>query len=392
MKLFTSESVTEGHPDKVADRISDAVLDAMLQANEEVGARLACACETMVSSRKVILAGEVTGPSIYFKSVVRTAIRDIGYTDPKIGFAADEVKVEVLLNEQSPDIAEGVRRSLEFREGISDDPDDQEGAGDQGLMFGYAIRESEHLMPLPIALAHQLAKRLTHVRKNGDLPYLYPDGKTQVTVQYENGKLVAVPRVLISTHHTPGTEIPQMKEDLQAHVVDHCGEGRFDERTKLLVNPSGRFEKGGPAADAGVTGRKIIVDTYGGYARHGGGAFSGKDPSKVDRSAAYFARYAAKNVVAAELADACEIAVSYAIGQARPFSLNVETFGTERMDRDRLQKLVEEFFDFRPKRMREQLGLHRPIYTPTSSYGHFGRPEFPWEATDQADALARAAG
>lgn len=392
MKLFTSESVTEGHPDKVADRISDAVLDAMLQADE--GARVAC--ETLVSNRKVILAGEVSDLSHDFESVARTAIRDIGYTDPDIGFAADEVEVEVLLNKQSADIAEGVNKSLEARQGLSDDPDDREGAGDQGLMFGFANRESEHLMPLPIALAHQLAERLTEVRKNGDLPYLHPDGKTQVTVEYKDGRPVSVPRVLISAHHAPGIEISQMKEDLRTHVVEHCGEGWFDERTMLLVNPSGKFEVGGPRADAGLTGRKIIVDTYGGYARHGGGAFSGKDPSKVDRSAAYYARYVAKNVVAAELADACEIAISYAIGQARPFSLNVETFGTAQMDPDRLQKLVEEceyeYFDFRPKRMLDQLGLRSPIYTPTSSYGHFGRPGFPWEATDQAAALRREAG
>lgn len=388
MKLFTSESVTEGHPDKVADRISDAVLDAMLQADE--GARVAC--ETLVSNRKVILAGEVSDQSHDFESVARAAIRDIGYVDPDIGFAADEVKVEVLLNEQSADIAGGVNESLEARQGLSDDPDDREGAGDQGLMFGYANRESEHLMPLPIALAHQLARRLAQVRKNGDLPYLNPDGKTQVTVEYENGRPVAVPRVLISAHHAPGIEKSQMQEDLRAHVVEHCGEGWLDERTKLLVNPSGSFVIGGPGADAGLTGRKIIVDTYGGYARHGGGAFSGKDPTKVDRSAAYYARYVAKNVVAAELAEACEIAVSYAIGKARPFSLNVETFGTAQMDPDRLRKLVGECFDFRPKRMLDCLGLRNPIYTPTSSYGHFGRPEFPWEATDQAAALRREAG
>lgn len=393
MKLFTSESVTEGHPDKVADRISDAVLDAMLRVDE--GARVAC--ETLVSSHKVILAGEVSDLDlpIDFELEARKAIRDIGYNDPKIGFAADKVKVDVLLNRQSADIAGGVNKSLEARQG-SDDPDDREGAGDQGLMFGFANRESEHLMPLPIALAHQLARRLAHVRKNGDLSYLYPDGKTQVTVEYENGRPVAVPWVLISAHHAAEIEIEQMEKDLRTHVLEHCGEGRFDERTELLVNPSGKFETGGPAADAGLTGRKIIVDTYGGYARHGGGAFSGKDPSKVDRSAAYFARYVAKNVVASKLADACEIAVSYAIGKAKPFSLNVETFGTERMDPARLKKLVKEFFDFRPKAMLDHLGLRRPIYTPTSSYGHFGRPEsppeFPWENTDQAAALAREAG
>lgn len=388
MKYFTSESVTEGHPDKVADRISDSVLDRLLR--DDKFARVAC--ETLVTDRKVILAGEVSDTSLDLEPVVREAIRDIGYDRPEIGFTADDVEVEVLLNPQSSDIKEGVRRSLEVRSGDSQDPYDGEGAGDQGLMFGYAVRESPHLMPLPIALAHELAARLARVRKSGDLPYLYPDGKTQVTVEYEAGKPVRAQRVLIAAHHAPGVELEDMERDIREHVLGHCGDGWLDSDTPLSVNTSGKFLEGGPKADAGLTGRKIIVDTYGGYARHGGGAFSGKDPSKVDRSAAYYARYAAKNVVASGLADACEIAVSYAIGKAGPFSLNVETFGTARMDPAQLTKLVEEAFDFRPLAMRRQLDLHRPIYARTSSYGHFGRPEFRWEETDRAEELGKAAG
>ena len=388
MKYFTSESVTEGHPDKVADRISDSVLDRLLKDNPQ--ARVAC--ETLVTDRKVVLAGEVSDLSLDLEPVVREAVRDIGYDRSEVGFAADDVEVGVLLNLQSSDIKEGVSCSLEVRSGGSQDPDDGEGAGDQGLMFGFAVRESAHLMPLPIALAHELAARLAEVRKSGTLPYLYPDGKTQVTVEYKEGKPVRVDRVLIAAHHAPDAEQEDLERDLRAHVLGQCGDGWFDSDTPLLVNTSGKFLVGGPAADAGLTGRKIIVDTYGGYARHGGGAFSGKDPSKVDRSAAYYARYAAKNVVASGLADACEIAVSYAIGTAHPFSLNVEPFGTSQMDPAQLHELVREVFDFRPLAMRRQLDLHRPIYVPTSSYGHFGRPEFPWEATDRAEELRKAAG
>ena len=388
MKYFTSESVTEGHPDKVADRISDSVLDRLLKDDPQ--ARVAC--ETLVTDRKVVLAGEASYVSLDLEPVVRQAIRDIGYDRPEVGFAADDVKVECLLNQQSSDIKEGVSRSLEVRSGGSQDPDDGEGAGDQGLMFGFAVRQSARLMPLPIALAHELAARLAEVRKSGILPYLYPDGKTQVTVEYKDREPVRVVRVLIAAHHAPDAEKEDLDRDLRAHVLGQCGDGWLASDTPLSVNTSGKFLVGGPAADAGLTGRKIIVDTYGGYARHGGGAFSGKDSSKVDRSAAYYARYAAKNVVASGLADACEVAVSYAIGTAHPFSLDVETFGTSRMDPAQIQELVREAFDFRPLAMRRQLDLHRPIYVPTSSYGHFGRPEFPWEATDRAEELRKAAG
>lgn len=388
MKYFTSESVTEGHPDKVADRISDSVLDHLLAADPQ--ARVAC--ETLVCDRKVVLAGEVSDPSLDLEPVVREAVRAIGYDRPEIGFTADDVEVEILLNRQSPDIKEGVSRSLEVRNRYSDDPDDQQGAGDQGLMFGYAVRQSVQLMPLPIALAHQLAAQLAEARKSGGIPYLYPDGKTQVTVEYREGRPVRVPRILIAAHHAPQVGEREMSHDIRTQVIAKCGGGLFDADTCLSINTSGAFTEGGPKADAGVTGRKIIVDTYGGYARHGGGAFSGKDPSKVDRSAAYYARYAAKNVVASGLADECEIAVSYAIGQARPFSVNVNTNGTARIAERVLNDLVRETFDFRPMAMRRQLDLHRPIYAPTSSYGHFGRPEFPWEAVDRAEELAKAAG
>ena len=388
MKYFTSESVTEGHPDKVADRISDSVLDRLLAADP--AARVAC--ETLVCDRKVVLAGEVSDLSLDLEPTVREAIREIGYDRPEIGFTADDAEVEILLNPQSPDIDGGVSKSLEVRTGGSDDPDDGQGAGDQGLMFGYANQEGPHLMPLPIALAHQLAARLAEVRKTGVLPYLYPDGKTQVTVEYEGGRPVRVPRVLIAAHHAKQVDKEEMARDIRAQVLDHCGDGWFDSDTPLSVNTSGAFTEGGPKADAGLTGRKIIVDTYGGYARHGGGAFSGKDPSKVDRSAAYYARYAAKNVVDSGLAEECEIAVSYAIGQARPFSVSVNTYGTARIEERLLNELVRETFDFRPLAMRRRLDLHRPIYAPTSSYGHFGRPDFPWEATDLAGELAKAAG
>ena len=388
MKYFTSESVTEGHPDKVADRISDSVLDRLLAADP--AARVAC--ETLVCDRKVVLAGEVSDLSLDLEPVVREAIREIGYDRPEIGFTADDVEVEILLNPQSPDIDGGVSRSMEARAGFSDDPDDQQGAGDQGLMFGYAVRESVQLMPLPIALAHQLAAQLAEARKSGAIPYLYPDGKTQVTVEYRDGKPVRVPRILIAAHHAPQIGEREMSHDIRTQVIAKCGGGLFDADTCLSINTSGAFTEGGPKADAGLTGRKIIVDTYGGYARHGGGAFSGKDPSKVDRSAAYYARYAAKNVVASGLADECEIAVSYAIGQARPFSVSVNTYGTARIEERLLKELVRETFDFRPLAMRNQLDLHRPIYAPTSSYGHFGRPDFPWEATDLAGELAKAAG
>ena len=381
----------------MADRISDSILDAIMERDPE--ARVAC--ETMVASSKVILAGEsgyspeLASESVLsgneLKEVVRAALQDIGYTYPDICFHADTVPIEVLLNRQSPDIAAGVEEAYEARDG-AEDPLDKLGAGDQGLMFGYANRETAELMPAPIHLAHRLAERLTEVRKAGELEYLRPDGKTQVTVAYEGPKPVRVTRVLISSHHSPDVSIEEMKEDLRARVVMQAGTDLIDAGTELIVNPSGRFVVGGPEGDAGLTGRKIIVDTYGGYARHGGGAFSGKDPTKVDRSAAYFARYVAKNVVAACLADRCEIQVAYAIGMARPFSVDVETFGTSKVNPGELATLVTEFFDFRPAAILRELDLRRPIYSATSAYGHFGRPGFPWESADRACSLADAAG
>lgn len=395
MRYFTSESVTEGHPDKAADRISDSILDAMLARDAE--ARVAC--ETMVTSAKVIVGGEVGRAEIdggELKGVVRGALRDIGYTGPAFdrrrGFHADTVPVEVLINPQSPDIGGAVSKALEVRKDRLHDPLDRVGAGDQGLMFGYAVRETQELMPAPIQLAHRLAERLAEVRKNGPLGYLRPDGKTQVTVAYDGPRPARAERVLISAHHPESVPQAELKRDLRAEVLEGVGHELIDSETELIVNPSGRFVIGGPQADAGLTGRKIIVDTYGGYARHGGGAFSGKDPTKVDRSAAYYARYAAKNTVAAGLADRCELQVAYAIGQARPFSVDVETFGTSAVDPAKLRKLVEEFFDFRPAAILDQLDLRRPIYARTAAYGHFGRAGFPWEATDRAEELAAAAG
>ena len=375
----------------MADRISDSILDAILQRDPE--ARVAC--ETMVASSKVIVAGETKNEANLcrcdLEDVVREALRDIGYTYPDICFHADTVPIEVLLNRQSPDIAAGVEKAYEARDGAKD-PLDMLGAGDQGLMFGYANRETDQLMPAPIHLAHRLAERLTEVRQTGELEYLRPDGKTQVTVAYNGPKPVRVKRVLISSHHSPEVTIEEMKEDLRAEVVTQLDTNLIDAETELIVNPSGRFVVGGPEGDAGLTGRKIIVDTYGGYARHGGGAFSGKDPTKVDRSAAYFARYVAKNVVAAGLADRCEVQVAYAIGMARPFSVDIETFGTSRDGEGKLAALVTEFFDFRPAAILEELDLRRPIYAPTSAYGHFGRPGFPWESTHRAAELANEAG
>ena len=395
MRHFTSESVTEGHPDKVADRISDSILDAMLA--RDPAARVAC--ETMVTSSKVIVAGEIGSRAGLSEDeiaeTVRGALRDIGYTgphfDPRRDFHAATVPVEVLLNPQSPDIGGGVSESLEVREG-SEDPLDRVGAGDQGLMFGYAVRETDELMPAPIQLAHRLAERLSEVRKDGRLGYLRPDGKTQVTVAYEGSRPVRAPRVLISAHHPDDVSLEEMERELRAEVLMGAGHELIDDETELIVNPSGRFVIGGPQADAGLTGRKIIVDTYGGYARHGGGAFSGKDPTKVDRSAAYYARYAAKNVVAAGLAERCELQVAYAIGQARPFSVDVETFGTSSIDPARLGELAAEYFDFRPAAVLEELDLRRPIYSRTAAYGHFGRADFPWESTEPSGGLAAAAG
>jgi S-adenosylmethionine synthetase len=391
--LFTSESVTEGHPDKIADQISDGVLDAVLE--QDPYARVAC--ETLVNTGLVVVSGEIsTTAQIDIQEIARETIRRIGYTDASLGFSADSCAVINTVDKQSPDIAQGVDRALEARGAESSDARLLAGAGDQGMMFGYATIETESLMPLPISLAHRLAERLAKVRKDHTLPYLRPDGKTQVSVRYRDGRPVEIEKLLISTQHTDGSEL-LIADDLWAHVVLPILPELYDEqklRDNFLVNPTGRFVIGGPVGDCGLTGRKIIVDTYGGMARHGGGAFSGKDPSKVDRSAAYAARWVAKNVVAAGLADRCEIQVAYAIGVAHPVSVAVETFGTEHLDPATIAQLIDDHFDLRPGAIRAELDLHRPIYRKTAAYGHFGReiPEFSWERTDRADALREAAG
>jgi S-adenosylmethionine synthetase len=393
--LFTSESVTEGHPDKIADQISDGVLDAVMR--EDPLGRVAC--ETLVNTGLVVVSGEITTSTyVDIQEIARETIRRIGYTDAALGFSADSCAVLNAVDKQSADIAQGVDQAYEQRSGSSDDDElDVAGAGDQGMMFGYASNETDELMPLPISLAHKLAKRLSEVRKDGTLDYLRPDGKTQVSVRYVDGKPTRVEKLLISTQHAEGVE-DQIKGDLWEHVVKPIlSEDLYDadelERS-FLVNPTGRFVIGGPVGDCGLTGRKIIVDTYGGMARHGGGAFSGKDPSKVDRSAAYAARYVAKNVVAAGLADRAEVQVAYAIGVARPVSVMVETFGTEKIGRGKILELINEHFDLRPGAFRDYLKLHRPIYQKTAAYGHFGRDDddFTWEKTDKADALKAAAG
>jgi S-adenosylmethionine synthetase len=394
--LFTSESVTEGHPDKVADQISDAILDAILAKDSFAKV----ACETLVNNNLVVVAGETSFDvsKIDVEKIVRDKIREIGYVGFDEGFDADLVEVLNRLEEQSADIAQGVDEAKEAREGV-EDPLDKAGAGDQGMMFGYATSETESLMPLPVHLAHRLAEKLTEVRKDGTLDYLRPDGKTQVSVRYVDDRPVAVEKVLISTQHDEDVEQDQIADDLWEKVVlpvvdaeglDYDAEQL---RAELLINPTGRFVIGGPVGDCGLTGRKIIVDTYGGMARHGGGAFSGKDPSKVDRSAAYAARYVAKNIVAAGLAERAEVQVAYAIGVAKPVSIMVDTFGTETVPRARIEELVAENFDLRPAAFREYLSLHSPIYSATAAYGHFGRNEkqFTWERTDRADALRAAA-
>jgi S-adenosylmethionine synthetase len=394
--LFTSESVTEGHPDKVADQISDGVLDAVLR--EDPTGRVAC--ETLVNTGLVVVSGEIsTSTYVDIQEIARETIRKIGYTDAELGFSADSCAVINAIDKQSPDIAQGVDEALESRTDESDtDELDLAGAGDQGMMFGYASNETDELMPLPISLAHRLAERLAAVRKDGTLGYLRPDGKTQVSVKYVDGKPVSIEKVLISTQHAESATREQIENDLWEQVVLPILPADKYEADKLrknfLVNPTGRFVIGGPVGDAGLTGRKIIVDTYGGMARHGGGAFSGKDPSKVDRSAAYAARYVAKNLVAAGLADRVEVQVAYAIGVAHPVSVMVETFGTEKIGRGRIAALVDEFFDLRPGAFREYLQLHRPIYQKTAAYGHFGREDedFTWEKTDKAAALREAAG
>ena len=390
--LFTSESVTEGHPDKIADQISDAVLDQALAADPH--SRVAC--ETMLTTGLALVAGEITTSArLDIPEIVRSTIREIGYTSA-CGFDGDACAVLVALDRQSPDISQGVDMAHEARLSLSDSELDRVGAGDQGMMFGYASNETPELMPMPIALAHRLARQLAHVRKSGVLPFLRPDGKTQVTVRYRDGAPVAVEKVLISTQHEEGAEARLPAELWENVVMVAIPPSLYDAEAlqrNFYVNPTGRFVVGGPVGDAGLTGRKIIVDTYGGFARHGGGAFSGKDPSKVDRSAAYADRYVAKNVVAAVLADRVEVQVAYAIGVARPLSLLVETFGTERVPKARILELIDEHFDLRPAAFRQYLNLHRPIYGQTAAYGHFGRhePDFTWEHTDKADLLRESA-
>ena len=389
-RLFTSESVTEGHPDKICDQISDAVLDAFLE--KDPNARVAC--EVAVTTGLVLVAGEISSqaPYIDIPGLVRNTIKEIGYVNAEYGFDYKTCAVLSSIDEQSPEIAQAVSKALEAREGkMSDEELEAIGAGDQGLMFGFAVNETPELMPLPIALAHRLARRLTEVRKQGILNYLRPDGKTQVTIEYdETGQPVRADTIVVSTQHNPDVSQSQIHQDMIEHVVRPVvPESWLDENTKYFINPTGSFVVGGPQGDAGLTGRKIIVDTYGGYARHGGGAFSGKDPTKVDRSAAYAARYVAKNIVAAGLADKCEVQLAYAIGVARPVSISIDTFGTGKVDEEKLVQAVEQHFDLRPAGIIKMLDLRRPIYRQTAAYGHFGRTDLdlPWERTDKAEAL-----
>ncbi|MEZ4326722.1 MAG: methionine adenosyltransferase [Polyangiales bacterium] len=379
-QLFTSESVTEGHPDKVCDKVSDAVLDALLAQDP----RARVACETMVKTGYAIIAGEITSKAVVdYPTIVRKAIREIGYTSSDIGFDADTCAVLCAVEQQSPDISQGV----DVGKGL----DKEQGAGDQGLMFGFAVNETKTLMPLPIDLSHKLTKRLTQVRKKGVLPWLRPDGKSQVTVEYDGAKPVRIDAVVVSTQHAESIKYKDLRQAILDEVVlPVLPKSMVDKKTKFHINPTGRFVVGGPCGDAGLTGRKIIVDTYGGMGRHGGGAFSGKDPSKVDRSAAYFGRYVAKNIVASGLATRCEVQVAYAIGVARPMGVYVSTFGTGVIDDEKIAKAVRSLFDFRPAAIIETLDLLRPIYSPTAAYGHFGRTEktFTWENTDRAEELA----
>lgn len=390
-RLFTSESVTEGHPDKIADQISDSVLDAILA--QDPYARVAC--ETLITTGLVHVVGEITTDCyVDIPKVVRQTIRDIGYTRAKYGFDSETCGVITSIDEQSADIALGVNKSLEAKQGETN-ASEAIGAGDQGMMFGYATNETPEYMPLPISLAHKLARRLSEVRKNGEMSYLRPDGKTQVTVEYEEGRPTRVDTIVISSQHSPEVEISQIHKDVIDKVIIPIVPAKLlDENTKYYINPTGRFVVGGPQGDSGLTGRKIIVDTYGGMARHGGGAFSGKDPTKVDRSAAYAARYVAKNVVAAGLAEKCEIQLAYAIGIAKPVSVLVETFGTAKVEESLISELIQKHFDLRPAAIIRSLDLRRPIYRQTAAYGHFGRTDvsLPWENTDKATLLRKEAG
>ncbi len=387
-RIFTSESVTEGHPDKICDQISDAILDAILAQDKD--ARVAC--ETMVTTGLVVVAGEIsTSCYVDIQSIVRSTIRNIGYDRAKYGFDCDTCGVMVALDAQSPDIAQGVDKALETREETEDE--ENNGAGDQGMMFGYACRETEELMPIPIILAHKLTKRLTEVRKSGLIDYLRPDGKAQVSVEYgENRNPIAIKNIVLSTQHKDGIDNERIEKDIKEHVINHViPKDLLNEETTYFINPTGRFVIGGPQGDCGLTGRKIIVDTYGGYASHGGGAFSGKDPTKVDRSGAYMARYVAKNIVASGLADRCEIEIAYAIGVAQPVSILVNSDGTGKVSDDRLAEIVKQEFDLRPTAIINQLDLRRPIYSKTAAYGHFGRTDIniPWENTNRVEDLRK---
>ncbi|HDE7695360.1 TPA: methionine adenosyltransferase [Staphylococcus aureus] len=387
-RLFTSESVTEGHPDKIADQVSDAILDAILK--DDPNARVAC--ETTVTTGMALIAGEIsTTTYVDIPKVVRETIKEIGYTRAKYGYDYETMAILTAIDEQSPDIAQGVDKALEYRDKDSEEEIEATGAGDQGLMFGYATNETETYMPLAIYLSHQLAKRLSDVRKDGTLNYLRPDGKVQVTVEYDNP--VRIDTIVVSTQHAEDVTLEQIQEDIKAHVIyPTVPENLINEQTKFYINPTGRFVIGGPQGDAGLTGRKIIVDTYGGYARHGGGCFSGKDPTKVDRSAAYAARYVAKNIVAAGLADQCEVQLAYAIGVAEPVSIAIDTFGTGKVSEGQLVEAVRKHFDLRPAGIIKMLDLKQPIYKQTAAYGHFGRTDvlFPWEKLDKVEELKDA--